>query len=113
MTPGAWWYYFDVDGSETQAIFAGQEEVEDASVNFADGTLTIELGPNMRLQDVEDAVKVQIYADGQLPNRRPASGSFTTYKGNELVLELEGEFKYIAIHLDVEVKVECPEEPIE
>lgn len=96
----AWWFYFDADGDATQSIFAGQKLVEGASVTLADGVITIDLGPNMRLQDREEAVKLQGY--DVLPDSRPASGQFTTYKGNDLVIEVD-DYPFYVIHLDVEV----------
>ncbi len=98
----AWWFYFDAAGPETQNIYAGQKLVEGASVTLDNGTLTIELGPNMRLQEEEDEpVKIQGY--NEIPGSRPASGLFTTYKGDELSVSVP-EYLYYVIHLDAEVK---------
>ncbi|MEE4178229.1 MAG: hypothetical protein V2I46_12045 [Bacteroides sp.] len=98
----AWWYYFDNTGDGVHPIYAGQQLIEEAYVQYADGVLTIELGPNMELQDVEEAVKIQGYNEGELPTERPSAGLFTTYKGNDLVIELEY-FPYYVIHLSVMV----------
>ena len=97
---GAWWYYFDTDGPATQNIYAGQNLVADASVTYGNGYLTIDLGPNMSLQMVEEPVKIQGYAEGQLPDFRPAAGGFTTYKGDDLTVPVPY-YSYYVIHLDV------------
>ena len=114
---GAWWYYFDLttfdaDNDEyiSQNIYAGQELVDGASVSYDGETLTIVLGENMRLQDDDESVKIQGYND-DVPDSRPASGGFNTYKGNDLVISVgDWDWDYLVIHLDVEVKVECPAE---
>ena len=106
---GAWWYYF-IASEGTAPIFAGQNRIPGASVTFSNGVLTIDLGPFMRLQNVDEPVKIQGYNEGELPARRPAAGQFTTYKGNGLVVEV-GNFKYFVIHLDVEVCQEYPNIP--
>jgi hypothetical protein len=106
-----WWYYYDTNGPVRQDFYAGQNLVEGAYVEVIDGVMTIVLGENMRLDpEATDPVKVQGY--NTIPNRRPAAGVFTTYKGYELSFPVDP-FTFYAIHLDVEVKVECPEEPIE
>ncbi len=102
----AWWFYFDTEGSETQGIYAGQNLVEDASVTYSYdydtevGYITIDLGENMMLQDEDEAVKIQGYGEGELPDSRPASGLFTTYKGTDLEIEVD-HYRYFVIHLDV------------
>ncbi len=98
----AWWYYFDTNGPATQDIYAGQNKVAGASVTYKNGKLTIILGPNMRLQSVSEPVKIQSYAAGALPNSKPSPGTFTTYKGSNLVVDVSPA-RYFAIHLDVEV----------
>jgi hypothetical protein len=97
----AWWYYFDTNGPATQDIYAGQNKVAGASVTYKDGKLTIVLGPNMRLQSGSDTVKIQGYAEGELPTKRPEAGHFT-YKGTDLIVSVSPA-RYFAIHLDVEV----------
>lgn len=84
----AWWFFFDNTGDGIHPIYAGQQLVEGAYAQYADGVLTINLGPKMVLQDVDEAVKIQGYNEGELPDERPAAGLFTTYKGNDLVIEL-------------------------
>jgi len=96
----AWWYYFDNSAGSTHPIYAGQELVEGAFVNYTDGIMTIVLGPKMVLQDVSEAVKIQGYNQGELPSSRPPAGLFTTYKGNDLVIEVPY-YPYYVIHLDV------------
>jgi hypothetical protein len=114
MEPGAWWFVFDTEGPAVQKIYAGQKEVAGAFVTYDEEaeTLTITLGPNMKLEEGEDeAVKIQAYNEDDLPTSRPAAGSFK-YKGTDLVIDVEdagGPERYYVIHLDVIVKVECPE----
>ena len=104
----AWWFYYDTQGPVRQSIFAGQQLVAGAYVEVVNGVMTIVLGNNMRLQTVNESVKVQGY--NTLPSSRPASGQFTTYKGSNLVIPLSTPLtRFYAIHLDVEVKVDCPE----
>jgi hypothetical protein len=121
----AWWFAFDTEGPASQKIFAGQMEVEGASVEYdaENDVLTIILGEKMRLQPIteetkvhprtgvvtetvnDEQVKVQGYND--LPGSRPVAGLFTLYKGRELTIYGDGS-RYYVIHLDVEVEV-CPE----
>ncbi len=97
----AWWFAFDASDPAVQNIYAGQKLVEGASVTLGDGTLTIDLGDNMRLQEVDEPVKIQGY--DELPDSRPPSGPFTTYKGDELSISVAG-YNFFVIHLDVDVK---------
>ena len=99
-----WFYYFDTNGPSTQVVYAGQKIVSGASVTYDQnsGTITIVLGPNMRLQAGSESVKIQGYAEGDLPTSRPSPGDFT-YKGTDLVVSVSPA-RYYAIHLDVEVK---------
>jgi hypothetical protein len=96
----SWWYYFDTEGPEEQAIYAGQNLIQGASVKYEDGKLIITLGPNMRLKNVSESVKVQGYSS--IPSSRPSAGLFTTYKGTSLEISVPY-YRYFAIHLDVEV----------
>ena len=97
----AWWYYFDTNVKASHPIYAGQSIVDGATGFFIDGVLTIDLGENMILQNVDEPVKIQGY--DEVPVSRPASGLFTTYKGSELVIEVP-DYPYYVIHLDVMVK---------
>lgn len=97
----AWWFAFDTEGDAIQPIFAGQKEVEGAYVQFVNGVITIVLGDNMRLDAVNEAVKVEGY--DVLPSTRPAAGQFSLYKGNSLTINGDGSRFYV-IHLDAEVK---------
>ncbi|PZC53048.1 hypothetical protein LH53_01250, partial [Mesotoga sp. TolDC] len=100
----AWWYYFDTNGPATQDIYAGKDKkVPGAYVTYdeANGLLIITLGPNMRLQSGSETVKIQGYAEGDLPTERPEAGHFS-YKGTNLVVPVSPA-RYFAIHLDVEV----------
>ncbi|MBW6516275.1 MAG: hypothetical protein K0B81_06640 [Candidatus Cloacimonetes bacterium] len=96
----AWWYYFDTEGPATQAIYAGQNLIPGASVTYDDGYLIINLGPYMSLQAGSEPVKIQGYAEGDLPSVRPPSGLFTTYKGTDLTVMVPY-YRYYVIHLDV------------
>jgi hypothetical protein len=98
----AWWYYFDTNGPATQDIYAGKnKKVAGASVTYKDGKLIIVLGPNMRLKNTDESVKIQGYAEGGLPSTRPEGGHFS-YKDSNLVVDVSPA-RYFAIHLDVEV----------
>ncbi|MGC9322252.1 MAG: hypothetical protein ACP5FY_08440, partial [Kosmotogaceae bacterium] len=102
----AWWYYFDTNGPATQDIYAGQNKVAGASVTYKDDKLTIVLGPNMRLQNTDETVKIAGYDEGELPASRPPMGSSNPnqiYAGTDLVISVSPA-RYYAIHLDVEVK---------
>lgn len=103
---GAWWYYYDVNGDATQAIYAGKKIVEGASVSLVNGQLIINLGNDMRLIQNNEAVKIQAYSS--LPSERPAAGQFTTYKGTSLTVDVPTANFYV-IHLDVEIKTDCPD----
>ena len=104
----AWWYYLDNTGETQHPIYAGQQLIEDAyiEINPINGSdnieMVIELGPKLRLQDTNQPVKIQGYDYGELPTSRPPSGLFTTYKGDQLVIELPN-YHYYVVHLDVEV----------
>ena len=99
--PPAWWFYFDTQGEECQAIYAGQQLMVGGSVCYdADNdVLTITLGPGWSLDDGTETVKVQGYDEGELPTCRPAAGQFTS-KGTSLTVEGDGSLYYV-IHLDV------------
>jgi hypothetical protein len=98
----AWWFALDASVSGSYPIYAGQEVVEGASVtyNAATDMITINLGNNMQLQDVNEPVKVEGY--NTLPSSRPAAGLFQLYKGSNLVVQGNGSAYYV-VHLDVEV----------
>lgn len=98
----AWWFALDASTSGTYPIYAGQQAVEGASVSYDAATdmITINLGNNMQLQDVSEAVKVEGY--NTLPSSRPAAGLFELYKGNQLTVQGNNSAYYV-VHLDVEV----------
>lgn len=96
----SWWFYYDVNGTSVQDIYAGQAKVENASVRVSDGIVTVTLGENLKLQDVNKPVKIQGY--NEIPDSRPAAGQFP-YKGSDLIINV-GEFPFYVIHLDVLVK---------
>jgi hypothetical protein len=97
----AWWFYYDVNGPVVQDIYAGQKPVEGAFVSLSDGNLAITLGENLKLQNVNEAVKVQGY--NEIPASRLPAGQFVTYKGNDLSIAVAS-YPYYVIHLDVLVK---------
>jgi len=101
----AWWYAFDGNGE--QKIYAGQNEVEGASVKLQNGQIVITLGDNMVLIAGDETVKILGY--DELPSSRPASGggpgSARIYAGTDLTVTV-AEYTYYVIHLDVEVRTE-------
>ncbi len=100
--PGAWWYYFDIDGCPTQDIIAGQHHTAGtltiSECENGEVTITIDLTGGWELQDVEEPVKIEGY--DSIPTSRPGPGGFT-YKGDELEISF-GCHQYYAIHLDVQ-----------
>jgi len=102
----AWWYYIDNTSKSQHPIYAGQELVEGAyiEINPISGTnnveMIIELGNNMILQNVSEPVKIQGYCEGHLPSFRPPAGLFTTYKGEQLTVQIP-HYAYYVVHLDV------------
>lgn len=108
----SWWFYIDTTEEGPYQIYAGQELVEGAFVNIVDGMLTIDFGDYLTLQEVSEPIKIQGY-NTTIPTRRPNAGRFTTFKGEELPeggIDVSG-YAYVAVHLDVLVKVlvDCPE----
>ncbi len=100
----AWWYYYNTGGNETQTVWAGQT-INIGSVTVSDPvngevTITINLDSGWALQAGNETVKIQGYAENDVPVSRPSAGSFD-YKGNQLVVTV-AEYDIYAIHLDVE-----------
>jgi hypothetical protein len=118
----AWWFAFDTAGDAVQPIYAGQELVEGAYVEYdaVNDVINIVLGDNMRLQAITETTSVhprtgvvtvsvndeQVKVEGYnvLPTARPAAGQFNLYKGRDLSIQGNGSAYYV-VHLDVEVKV--------
>lgn len=98
----AWWYALDASASGTYPIYAGQQAVPGASITYDASTdlITINLGTNMQLQNVDEPVKAEGY--NTLPSMRPASGQFELYKGSDLSIQGNGSAFYV-VHLDAEV----------
>ncbi len=98
--PGAWWYYFDTDGEQTQDIWAGQYfkagEVTVSEAVDGERTITIELSQGWQLQDDDEAVKIRGY--DELPDDRPSQFD---YKGDETEVTVD-DHQYYVIKLDVE-----------
>jgi hypothetical protein len=91
----AWW--FSYNGVDVQTIWAGQH-YNAGTVQLVNGVLVVTLSNGWELQDVAEPVKVQGY--NTLPNSRPASGQFTTYKGKQTSVAV-GSFSNYVVHLDV------------
>lgn len=98
----AWWFALDASASGTYPIYAGQQPVPGASVQYNASTdqITIVLGSEMQLQSVSEPVKVEGY--NVLPTTRPAAGLFDLYKGSNLTIQGNGSAYYV-VHLDVEI----------
>ncbi len=98
----AWWFALDASASGTYPIYAGQQAVPGASVVYDATTdqISIVLGSEMQLQNVNEPVKVEGY--DQLPSERPAAGLFELYKGTDLTVQGNGSAFYV-VHLDVEI----------
>jgi hypothetical protein len=110
VTRGNWATYTPYVAGSTVTLFAGQT-MEAGTVTFSapdgDGnvTITIELNDGWRLEDVEEAVKIQGY-DSPPPPQNPAPGLFTTYKGNDLEVTVPA-YAFYGVHVNVEFEV-CP-----
>jgi hypothetical protein len=100
----AWWFAY-AKNTGVQPIYAGRQ-MTDATIKIVDGYYTINPGSDLRLaQGVMESVKIQGYS--VLPESRPAAGLFE-YKSESLT-GFVGIYPFYVIHLDVEVKVQCPE----
>ena len=102
----AWWFYFEApeEGSDTQTIWAGQHyNAGTVTVSECDGTriINIDLADGWYLQDDDESVKIQGYADGSVPRKRQPAGRFETYKGNETIVTVDCFDNYV-IQLDVQ-----------
>ncbi|MFY8078091.1 MAG: hypothetical protein ACOVMJ_05835, partial [Flavobacteriales bacterium] len=98
----AWWFALDASTSGTYPIYAGQQAVAGATVEYNATTdqILIVLGDHMQLQNVSEPVKVEGY--NVLPSERPAAGLFELYKGTSLTVQGNNS-NYYVVHLDVEV----------
>lgn len=107
---GAWWFAFDTEeGDATQDIFAGQTtKVGTVTYNANTDEFTITLLTDVRLKDDANAVKVTHFNDMNAYCGRPTPGSANGYKGTDLTFE-GNDARYYAIHLDVEIKTDCPD----
>jgi len=106
---GAWWFVFDTEGAAAQDIFAGQT-TKVGTVTYDAGTdkFTITLSADVRLKDDANAVKVTYFNNLNTYCGRPAPGSANGYRGTSLTFDGNG-VRYYAIHLDVEIKTDCPD----
>jgi hypothetical protein len=105
---GNWATYTQYQSTTNIILYAGQT-IPVGTVSFSELsggkiTISIELSGGWTFQDVEEPVKVQGY-DSAPPAVNPSPGLFTTYKGDELVFQVNP-YGYYGIHLDVE---NCPE----
>lgn len=92
----AWWFAYN--GVLEQKIYAGQS-MEIGTVEYDDGKLYIKLTSGWELDpDITESVKIQGYE--VLPNKRPAAGLFTGYKGSDLTVGIPT-YPWYVIHLDV------------
>ncbi len=109
---GNWATWTPYNGTaKTVDLIAGQNYVA-GQVSFSDAvddevTIAITLNPGFRLQFVDEAVKIQGY-NSTPPASNPAPGLFTTYKGNDLVVEVPAFYFAYGVHVNVEREV-CPE----
>jgi hypothetical protein len=108
---GNWATYTPYQSDEPVDIFAGQD-IWVGTVSFSevvDGkvTITIDLVGATLQAGEDEPVKIQGYAEA--PSGNPSPGTFTTYKGQDLVVEVDA-FAFYGIHLDVSVEVPCPVE---
>ena len=109
---GNWATWTPYNGTaKTVNLIAGQNYVA-GQVSFSDAvdgkvTIAITLNPGFRLQFVDEAVKIQGY-NSTPPASNPAPGLFTTYKGNDLVVEVPAFYFAYGVHVDVDREV-CPE----
>lgn len=107
---GNWATYTTYVPNETINIYAGQTilvgTITFSEVVEGNVTATINLSDGWVLQNVFESVKVQGY-DTTPPDKNPAPGQFTTYKGNELSGTIPA-FTYYGIHLDVMKEIPCP-----
>lgn len=108
---GNWAKYIQFNGEPlTVMLLAGQKETEmsvtltpvgEGEVEMAFAGI-FEIAPENDgkwvLQDVQDAIKVQGYAEA--PSGNPAPGQFTFYKGREMTIVVDAA-NYYGIHLDV------------
>ena len=120
VTQGNWATYTSYNGSEkTVTLWAGKDK-NAGSVSFsavASGKVTITItfaeGWGLNPTDAQDdpileAVKIQGYS-ATPPANNPSPGLFTTYKGNNLTVEVS-QFAYYGVHVDVAYSsIDCPE----
>ncbi len=100
----AWWYYYNTEGDETQTVWAGQTmAIGTVTVSEPDNgsvTITINLSTGWELQAGSETVKIQGYAENDVPGSRPSAGLFDHIGSNLVVTVPENDI--FAIHLDVE-----------
>jgi len=107
--PGAWFNIFKTEDGETQGVYAGRTRLDIGTVTVVEGPIVE--GVQKCLvnfvfheyygvqQDTNEPVKIEVYAEGEVPNERPPSGPFT-YK-SLLVDDIQIKCApYYIIHLD-------------
>ncbi len=97
----AWWFYIGTSGEH--AIYAGQHLVPGASITYnqVTGYISFNFGPNMSLQEDDEAIKIQGY--DELPGIRPSSGGFSTKLAYDADLSSPiyvGSHNYLVVHFD-------------
>lgn len=112
-----WWFYIDATGdydeATVHAIYAGQFPISGATAIYrkSEGKLDITLGPNLRLNPMEDEpVKIQGYESA--PQDRDQAGHFDVKLSHEdslmdINVRKEGNspiYDYLVVHLDVIVR---------
>lgn len=110
VSKGNWATYTPYIGQTEVKIFAGQH-YEVGSVSFSSVingkvTIAIELKNGWALNSSSESVKIQGYTQKPLP-KNPAPGSFDSYKGTNLTVEVDA-YNFYGIHLDVRKEIPCP-----
>lgn len=105
---GPWWFYYNTSGPLTQTIWADLTiDVGNVTVTDSDNgqvTIIIELTGGWKLQDDDEAVKIQGYNESELPSFKPSMGKHDRfYAGRDFTIESPFDFDYYAIHLDVQL----------
>ncbi|MBF8437879.1 hypothetical protein I0Q91_12345 [Halanaerobiaceae bacterium Z-7014] len=112
-----WWYYYDTEGPAVQTIWVNLE-TEMGTIEVIDngnGYITVEMvidkdNWTLQVDDVDEVVKVQGFAEGNLPNLRPEPAFFDhqfdydqlNIEGNVVTIEVPTDyFRYFGIKLDV------------
>ena len=113
-----WWYYYDTEGPAEQTIFVNAtvemgtiEIIESDDPDYVTIEMTIDKDNwTLQVDDVDEVVKVQGFAEGELPNERPDPHFFDhqfdydqlDIDGNVVTIEVPTDYyRYFGIKLDV------------